>query len=221
MQEGGSMIPPLFLELGQDDYVLDVCAAPGSKTTQMAQIMENKGGIVANDISLKRITSLGHNLQLCGVLNTVVTMFDGRRMPLLVKDRFDKVLVDAPCSSSGHLLGKRPPRFTERRVRHLSMLQRSLILAGFKMLKSDGILVYSTCSIHPEENEVVVDFLLSKERDAVVEPFNVKGLKTRPGIVEWDGRRLHDSVEWCTRIYPHDNRTDGFFIARIRKEGSK
>ncbi|MEM1657744.1 MAG: RsmB/NOP family class I SAM-dependent RNA methyltransferase [Candidatus Jordarchaeales archaeon] len=218
VQEGGSMIPPLFLELRPEDYVLDLCAAPGSKTTQMAQLMRNEGVIIANDVSLKRISSLGFNIQLCGVLNTAITMSDGRKLPLVFKEEFDKVLVDAPCSSTGHLLSKRPPSFTKGKIKALHFLQRELLIAGFKMLKPGGILVYSTCSIHPLENEAVVNYLLSREEKARVEYFDVKGLKFHTGLTEFEGKTFHPNVENCARIYPHDNHTDAFFIARIKKE---
>jgi len=218
IQEGGSMIPPLFLEPKPEDYVLDMCAAPGSKTTQIAQLMKNKGAIIANDVSLKRLSSLGFNLQLCGVINTAVTMFDGRKLPSIIKDHFDKVLVDAPCSSSGHFLSKFPSNFTEERVKSLHVLQRGLLIAGFKMLKPGGILVYSTCSIHPFENEAVVNYLLSKEGKARVEYFEIKGIRFHPGLTEYKEKTFHPDLKYCMRIYPHDNYTDAFFIARIRKE---
>lgn len=213
------MIPPLFLEPEPGDYILDLCAAPGSKTTQIAQLMKNEGAIIANDVSLKRISSLGFNIQLCGVVNTAITMFDGRKLPSILKDQFDKVLIDAPCSSSGHLLSKPPSSFTEKRIKSLHFLQRDLLIAGFKMLKPKGILVYSTCSIHPLENEAVIDHLLSKEDEARIEDFEIKGLRTHPGITEFENKTFHPDLRRCVRVYPHDNYTDSFFIARIRKEG--
>jgi len=212
------MIPPLFLEPEPEDYVLDLCAAPGSKTTQIAQLMKNKGALIANDVSLKRISSLGFNLQICGVINTAVIMFDGRKLPLIIKDQFDKVLVDAPCSSSGHLISKYPSSFKEKGIKSLHFLQRDLLLAGFKMLKPSGILVYSTCSIHPLENEAVVDYLLSKEEKARVEYLEIKGIHFHSGLTEYKEKVFHPDLKYCTRIYPHDNFTDAFFIARIRKE---
>ncbi len=212
------MVPPLFLEPEPDDYVLDLCAAPGSKTSQIALLMENKGAIIANDVSLKRISSLGFNVQLCGVMNTAIIMYDGRRLPSILSERFDKVLVDAPCSSSGHFLSKPPPRFTENQVSSLHFLQRSLLHAGFKLLKPGGILVYSTCSVHPLENEAVVNYLLSKEEKAKIEAYHVKGLRFHYGLTEYEKRTFSSSLKNCVRIYPHDNYTDAFFIARIRKE---
>jgi NOL1/NOP2/sun family putative RNA methylase len=217
IQEGASMAPPLSLAPTSNHLVLDMCAAPGSKTTQIAQMMENQGAIIANDRTFRRITSLGHNLQLCGVTNTVVLREDGRHLPLNLSLQFDRILVDAPCSASGHLRGKAPqfePPNTKRLL-GLQALQKGLLKSGFKLLKPGGRLVYSTCSLHPEENEAVIQHLLDGIPEARVLQQDIQGLVHHPGLTEWETAQYDDTMRHCLRVYPHDNNTDGFFIATI------
>ncbi len=217
VQEAASMVPPLILDPKPGEVILDVCAAPGSKTTQMAQLMKNRGIIVANDVKLDRLVALGANLQRCGVANTIVTQMDGIKFAKL-KQKFDKVLVDAPCSGTGTLRSN-PVVINEVSIggiKRLSKLQKRLVLAGLNSLKEDGVLVYSTCSLEPEENEEVIDFLLKKE-DAEIEKIRLKKFKFRKGLKSWEEKEFDGRVKKCVRIYPQDNFTDGFFIAKVRK----
>lgn len=218
IQEAASMIPPVALDPAPHRRVLDLCAGPGSKTTQMAQMMKNRGAIVANDYKLQRVVSLSHNLESCGVMNTLVLYQDGVLLPKMLSLRFDRVLVDAPCTASGQLRSKRPNwnLTNPERMIHLQNVQKRLLAAGFQCLKPDGLLVYSTCSLHPEENEDVVQQLLQQMPEAkLVEP-RIPGLVSHPGLAAWEGRQYADSMRLCRRIYPHDNDTDGFFLALIR-----
>ncbi len=219
IQEGASMVPPVALTPQPNHMVLDMCAAPGSKATQIAQIMQNKGVIICNDRNFRRITVLGHNLQLCGVTNVIVFCQDGRMLSQNLQLDFDRVLVDAPCTASGHLRSK-PPQFdspSERRLATLQNLQKGLLTTGFRLLKPGGFCVYSTCSLHPEENEDVVQHLLRKFPEARIQAPLVPGLKSHPGLTTWADRAYDSSIERCLRIYPHDNDTDGFFLALIQK----
>jgi len=219
-QEGASMLPPVALNPGPSHRVLDLCAAPGSKTTQMAQMMGNRGVIVANDRSLRRLVSLGHNLQLCGVANTLVLCSDGRWLPRNLQLRFDRVLVDAPCTASGRLRSK-PPKCilpSPNRLSSLQTLQKGLLTSGFRLLKPGGLLAYSTCSLHPEENEEVVFHLLRRfPQEVEILRLSIPGLSGHPGLTEWEGRQYPEEMERCLRVYPHDNDTDGFFIALVEK----
>jgi NOL1/NOP2/sun family putative RNA methylase len=220
LQEGGSMLPPVTLDVQPHHVVLDLCAAPGSKTTQMAQMMNNAGAIVANDRSLRRLTILGHNLQVCGVMNTITLCQDGRYLSTGLPLQFDRILVDVPCTASGHLRSK-SPQFKApnlQRVLGIQAIQKGLLTAAFQLLKPDGSLVYSTCSLHPEENETIVDHLLRKTSEAAVIRPQITGLRSHPGISEWNNVQYQEAVLDCLRVYPHDNDTDGFFIALIRKE---
>jgi NOL1/NOP2/sun family putative RNA methylase len=218
VQEGASMIPPVALDPAPHHEVLDLCAAPGSKTTQMAQMMRNQGAIAANDYSLRRIVSLSHNLESCGVVNTLVLWQNGLHLPKVISLRFDRVLVDAPCTASGQLRSKPPKCETgdPKHLSHLQAIQKQLLTAGFRCLKPDGLLVYSTCSLHPEEDEDVVQNLLDQMPEAeLVEP-QVPGLVSHLGLSEWGNRQYADSMRHCRRIYPHDNDTDGFFLALVK-----
>lgn len=218
MQGPASMIPPIVLDPKPGDIVLDMAAAPGSKTTQMAAMMENKGIIIANDTDLDRITALRGNLQRCGIINVIVTNMDGRRFGRLPQ-KFDKVLLDAPCSGDGTIRIK--PHIAEqwnpRTIRGISRLQTQLIISAFDALDEGGELVYSTCTLNPEEDEMVVAFLLEKRETAKIEDIRIENLVTRPGLTEWDGEELPKEIKKTIRIYPQDNDTEGFYIAKVKK----
>lgn len=217
MQELTSMIPPLLVnnELQGADIVLDACAAPGSKTTQLAALMENRGTLVANDISYQRIRALKFNIEKAGALNTVITNQDLRFFPPM---ECDVVLLDAPCSAEG-TIRKNPaalPQWSEKRIHGHARLQNQLIVRAFDLLKPGGTLLYSTCTFAPEENEAVIDYLLGK-RPAEIGPVEMTGLRMSHGMTEWKGKQLNKKVEQTRRIWPHQNDTGGFFLARVVK----
>ncbi len=220
IQEASSMIPAEVLAPSPYECVLDLAAAPGSKTTQMAQIMENKGAIVANDISFKRLKALTNNIERMGVVNVVVTCMDGRRFGRLFPGKFDKVLVDAPCSAEGTIRKsyKAIYNWHEWAYKKLSETQKALLISAYKSLKPEGVVVYSTCTFSPEENEAVVSYIL-ENYNAVTEEVEINGLNPSPPIMEWEGVTFHPDVKRCIRIYPHKNEVGGFFIAKIRKLG--
>ncbi|HID32269.1 MAG TPA: RsmB/NOP family class I SAM-dependent RNA methyltransferase, partial [bacterium (Candidatus Stahlbacteria)] len=192
---------------------------PGSKTTQISQHMENTGIVVANDNRKDRIRSLANNIDRSGILNTVITNYDGRAIGNLLPEYFDRVLVDVPCSAEGTIRQslKVLYHWGGKNIERLSRLQIGLLISGFKSLRKRGVLVYSTCTFAPEENEYVVDYLLRRFPKAEIEPVKVRGLKRRPGIIHWQGAVFSESLKGTARIYPQDNDTSGFFIARIRK----
>ena len=219
VQEAASMIPPIVLNPKPGEIVLDMSAAPGSKTTQMAAMMDNKGLIVANEISSQRINVLGFNLQRCGVFNTIVTKYNGMTFP---KVEFDKILLDAPCSGIGTV--RKSPRtllmWNPKAVSKLTSVQKKLISHAFELLKVGGVMVYSTCSMEPEENEGVVSYLLERYSNARVVDFDLNVERSEP-VVEFNGSQYNDAVKRCLRIYPNDNNTDGFFVAKITKDFDK
>jgi NOL1/NOP2/sun family putative RNA methylase len=218
IQELVSMLPPVLArkELEQARIVLDACAAPGSKTTQIAAMMRNEGTLVANDIDYSRIRALKFNLEKAGAVNAVITNYDLQHMP---GDQYDVVILDAPCSAEG-TLRKNDRLFDSWNTRSIASYsgnQRMLILKAFDMLAPGGTMVYSTCTFAPEENELVVDHLLKNRSEATLEPIKFDGLRTEPGIGEWDGRHFDSRVSSCARIFPHHNDTGGFFMARVGK----
>ena len=222
IQEAASLIPPIALNLSTDgdEFVFDTCAAPGSKTTQMAQIMDNKGCIVANDASDGRIKALFFNLESYGVMNAVVTRMNLERSMTDkgLYNRFDKILVDAPCSCDGTVRKdwKVLSRWSVRLINFISGQQKKIIRNAINMLRRDGILVYSTCTLAPEENEAIVAHAV-KNFGVETEKIYIKNLKTREGITEWNENDFGGDMKKCARIYPQDNDTEGFFVAKMRK----
>lgn len=216
IQEASSMLPPLAMNLEKKEKVIDLCAAPGSKTTQIAMIMENTGILFANDINLKRIRALTHNIQKSGAINCVVTNYDGRYF-YKTGVKASKILIDAPCTASGKIIKNKKvvEDWSLVRVKRMSKLQKKLIEGAFKCLEKEGIIVYSTCSLEPEENEEVIDFAI-KKFGMEMEKIEFKNIKTRKGIKEWNGKKF-EGMEKAIRIWPHDNLTEGFFICKLRK----
>ena len=217
VQEAASMIPPLFLEPQPGELILDMCAAPGSKTSQIAAMMQGKGLLLANDYRGQRIQSLGINLQRTGVTNCVVTLMNGERFSGL---HCDRILVDAPCSGTGTIRKslKTIRIWNPRMLRKISNQQKKLLLNAWKNLKPGGIVVYSTCSLEPEENEAVVSWLLHEVDDASVEKVDLPGLKIGAPVMEFNGETYHPDVSKVSRIWPQDNNTEGFFVAKLHKK---
>ena len=216
VQEAASMIPPVVLDPKPNEIILDMCAAPGSKSSQIAQYMENEGILVANDYKGIRIAPLGINLQMCGVRNAIITLMEGRWF----KDiKFDRILVDAPCSGTGTIRKsfKTLRIWNPDVVRRLAGQQRQLIETAFNILEEEGILVYSTCSCEPEEDEGIIDYLVDKYDNAKIEKINLEGLKRSKAILEFEGNEYSKEIQNCLRIWPQDNDTEGFFVAKIRK----
>lgn len=215
IQEAASMIPPLVLDPQPGELVLDMCAAPGSKTTQISQYMENEGILLANDIQSKRLAALGVNTQRCGCLNVVMTQMKGHQFKDLNADR---ILVDAPCSGTGTIRKslKTIDMWNPTLCKKLAGQQRQLLRTAVENTRPGGVIVYSTCTLEPEENEAVVSWAL-ENLDVEIEKVELPGLKRSAAVTEWDGEQYHEDVKECIRIYPQDNDTEGFFVARLRK----
>jgi NOL1/NOP2/sun family putative RNA methylase len=213
VQEAASMIPPVVLDPQPGEVVLDLCAAPGSKTTQIAQYMENAGVLVANDITHDRLASLGINLQRCGVSNVVVTQMNGMK-----NQEFDRILLDAPCSGTGTIRKSLRTLMTWSlsATKMVCSSQRQLLELAWPMLKKGGTLVYSTCSLEPEEDEGMVSHFLSRHPDADINDIELD-IKRKPGITSWEGTEYDPRVAKTLRIWPQDNDTEGFFVAKIVK----
>ena len=216
VQEAASMISTRILDPKEKDLVLDMCASPGAKTTHLAQIMSNKGLIIANEKNYGRINALNSNLQRCGVLNTVVTLMDGRELNY----KFDKILLDAPCTGSGTIRGLTSnsrylvKSWNINKILSTSGLQKKLILNAYNNLKEKGILVYSVCSLEPEEGEEVIQFLLDNT-NAKIEKINL-GIKTEVNL-EFNKKTFSKEINKCLKLWPQNYDTEGFFIAKIKK----
>jgi NOL1/NOP2/sun family putative RNA methylase len=221
VQETASMIPVLVLDPQPGEVVLDLCAAPGSKTTQIAHHMGNTGLLIANEMNRKRSQGLLFNLKRCGVFNEAVTGIRGQNLDRVLIDYFDRVLIDAPCSAEGTIRRSKAVLYHwgERNIETMSRIQKGLIVSGFRSLCPGGTLVYSTCTIAPEENEAVVAYLLEKFPEAEILPIAIPNLTMRPAITRWRNETYSPRVKNCVRIIPQDNDTASFFIAKITKRG--
>ncbi len=215
------MIPAILLEPKPHETVLDLCASPGSKTTQLAQLMNNQGTIITNEIDHKRISSLIHNVKKCGLINEVIISLPGERIGDVLPNYFDKILLDAPCSAEGTIRKSKKVLYHWglRNIEKMSHIQKGLIVSAFRALKPGGIMVYSTCTIAPEENEGVIDYLLKKFPEAEILGMNIPNFRLREGITTWQKNYYDFRVKNCGRILPQDNDTAPFFVAKITKRG--
>jgi NOL1/NOP2/sun family putative RNA methylase len=221
VQEISSMMPVLALNPKENETILDLCASPGSKTTQIAAKMKNTGTLIANDFKLGRIKILSSNLERCGVMNTIITKSRGEVLCKKLKDenfQIDKILIDTSCSGEGTI--KSSPKtllmWNVKQIFSFSKIQKNLLEKAVELLKPNGKIVYSTCTHAPEENEEVIDFILKKFDNIKIEKIFLP-LKTREGITKWQEHEYLEDVKYSCRIYPQDNDTEGFFIAKLRK----
>lgn len=214
-----SLLPVLVLDPKPGDRVLDMCAAPGSKTTQMAALMNKEGLITAIEAVRGRFYRLKSVISLLGAGNVDVKMLDARRYRN--PGGFDKILVDAPCSSEGRFRTSDPESYaywSPRKIKEMVRKQRGLLLSASRLLKPGGVMVYSTCTFAPEENEGVVDWLLRKTAGTLIaDRVVLDNVATYPAIEEWEGRTYRQDVRNCVRVLP-TKEMEGFFIAKfIRK----
>lgn len=215
IQEAASQIPAQELDPKPNDVVLDMAASPGSKTTQMAQMMKNKGVLVAIDIDNQRMNKLKNNLERLSITNTVLFMMDGRKISKL-KKQFDKILLDAPCSGNyciekDFLMKRKKKDFQNR-----SWLQKELLEEAYKNLKPGGTLVYSTCSLEPEEDELVINWFINKFKDMKLQ--NLKINIGEEGIINPFSKELSKEITKTRRFWPQKTGTQGFFIAKLIKQ---
>jgi len=218
-QEEVSAIPARILDPQPDEAVWDTCAAPGGKSTQLADLMDDSGLVVANDDNLGRLSALRGNADRLGVTSLAVTNEDARRFdPSAVDvDEFDRVLVDAPCTCEG-TVRKNPDALdgaSPAASRNLGRLQADILRRAVELTKPGGVVVYSTCTFAPEENEAVVDAVLGEFDDLSIEPFDID-LVHDDGLTEWDGETYDESLAHAKRFYPHQNDTGGFFTVKLR-----
>jgi len=215
IQEAVQTLPVTVLDPRPGEAVLDLCAAPGGKTTQIAAHLGGSGPIVANEPSGRRQQALLANVNRLAVLNATITAYRGENFPL--RARFDRILVDAPCSAEATVrkevsLRAGAPKGT---IARLARLQKRLIVRAYDCLRPGGVLVYSTCTFAPEENESVVAHLL-QQRDArltpVLLPVNVSA-----GLPSWGGETYPPEIRGCARVYPHQLDSGGGFVARIER----
>ncbi len=222
IQAASSMLAAHALQVEPEMRVLDMCAAPGSKTSQLSALMQNKGMLIANDRSRKRLYRLREILQRQGATNVEVLCGPGERLGQTHADCFDRVLVDAPCSGEGRFRTDRPIRLSRwslQEIRTLAKLQEQLLVAALRCVCVGGMVVYSTCTFAPEENELLLDKVLSRngiDAELVPIPNHLHPPTIKEPTVSWDGKTLTNELQHAIRIIP-DSTTTGFFIACLKR----
>ncbi len=210
IQEAAAQIPASLFTHPKSKKALDIAAAPGGKTVQLADLMENSGAIAALDVDKRRVNALSNHLERCHVSNTVVYQLDARQAPVL-KVKFDRVLVDAPCS--GNFASDRDwfRNRTLKDVERNAGLQREILIKAVECLSDDGEMVYSTCSLEPEEDELNIDWAI-KNLNLQTEQIYCQGEK---GLTNIFGKQLDPSIKFCRRLWPGE--TQGFFVCKLKK----
>lgn len=210
LQEPSAMTPANRLDVQPGDYVLDLCAAPGGKATELGSRLKGKGLLVANDLSNSRAKALLKNLELMGIPNVYVTSENPARLREKFSGFFDKILVDAPCSGEGMFRkdSRMIASWEERGPEYYSEIQKELILQAADMLRPGGKLLYSTCTFCELENEGTIEWLLEKRPEMHLIPCK-----------EYDGfRQGRHGLSECVRIFPHCMEGEGHFLALLEKE---
>lgn len=209
IQEPSAMLVSHFLDIKEDDYVLDMCAAPGGKACAIASRLSNNGLMIANDFVALRAKILSENIERFGLQNTIVTNCDPVNFPKILPEFFDKIVLDAPCSGEG--MFRKSDAAIETwsidKVNECAYIQRNLIDAALKLLKPGGQLIYSTCTYNMIENEQQVQYLLDNYDCSLIPIKKSHGMQ--PGI----------NMKEAVRLYPHQYNGEGHFIALIQKHG--
>ncbi len=219
IQEEVSMLPGILLDPKPGEKILDLCAAPGNKTAQLAVGMQNQGTLIANDRNYGRMRAMGQIIKRLGLMNISLTIYDGVNYPT-INNYFDKVLVDAPCSCEGtyRKAKNKVVNPNPARSRRTAQVQKALLAKAVHLCKPGGKIIYSTCTFSPEENEAVVDAVLTELKNQVrVVPINVPGFKACEGVRQWQGKIYADEVKKTLRVWPHLNNTGGFYVAMLQK----
>ncbi len=220
IQNLSSMIPAVVLDPQPGEHILDLTAAPGSKTTQLASLMHNEGSIVANDISSNRLYKLKANLSRYGVTNTHVKNGAAERFWQNHYEEFDKVLLDAPCSMESILIENDEASYADwsvKEIKHLARKQQWMLRSAISACKPGGLVIYSTCTFAPEENEQVIDWILQKDGKKIqLEDITLPGTELMNGITSFEGNNYNPEVTKTKRVVPSEQ-MEGFFIAKMRK----
>lgn len=217
-----SQLPVELLGVKPGEKILDMTAAPGSKSCQILANLTGKGELIVNDSSYKRMQPLNVNLQRTGATNFYILNTWGERLGQIYPEYFDKVLLDAPCTTLGNLAQSDEIANWWRvdKLKKLANSQSALLVSAIKALKVGGELVYSTCSIAPEENELVLQKVLKKYPVEILEiPGRLKKL-FEPGLTKYKDKKLDSNLHKAIRIYPHLHGLEGFYAIKLRKFGS-
>ena len=217
IQEPSAMTPAAVLPIEEGDRVLDLCAAPGGKTTELAAKLNGTGVLVTNDISASRAKALLKNVELSGVRNAIITNEAPEKLCKYFDEYFDKILVDAPCSGEGMFRKDAGliKSWEEYGVEYFAQLQKQIIVEAAKMLRPGGMMVYSTCTFSPEENEATIAHLKENFPEFEVLPIEmVEGFgHGRPDWIQSEDMELKN----CVRLFPHKIAGEGHFVTLLRR----
>jgi 16S rRNA (cytosine1407-C5)-methyltransferase len=219
IQNAASWLPVLALDPKPGDVILDVCAAPGGKASHIQAITLNQSKLTCNDNSKPRLLKLQRNMERLGA-DATYTLCDATRLSRTFQPAtFDRILLDAPCSGEGLMTLddlKLFDSWSVAHIRRLSDLQKKILSESWQLLKPGGTLVYSTCTMAPEENEAVIDYFLRKNPDAQLEPLNFPLENRMPALISWNDKPYTNDLSPCLRLVP-GKLTEAFFVAKLKK----
>ncbi len=221
IQNAASWLPVLVLDPQPTDVILDVCAAPGGKTSHLRDMAGPKTEIWANDNSRARLAKLQANMRQLGAHVNEYTLFDATQLSRKLDGmQFTKILLDAPCSGEGMMQLDRDKDFDSWSVAHikrLQQLQKRILAQAWRLLAPGGTLVYSTCTMAPEEDEAVVDYLLRTNEDATIEPIGISLPNQVPTVAEWNNKQFKPALSNCLRLKPSEQ-IEAFFVCKLHKQ---
>lgn len=223
IQNAASWLPVIALEPEPGELILDVCAAPGGKTSHIAAQTNNQAIIWANDNSRARLAKLQSNMERLGARIEQYTLYDATQLAhRLDGQQFDKILLDAPCSGEG-LMSIQQDRdlatWSVAHIKRLQQLQKRILTQAWRLLRPGGTLVYSTCTMAPEENEAVIDYLLRSQEDARVLPVEIELPNRVPTVSHWNNKAYSPETRLALRLKPSPN-IEAFFVCKLRKLAS-
>jgi tRNA (cytosine49-C5)-methyltransferase len=223
IQNAASWLPVLALDPQPGEHVLDICAAPGGKTSHIAAMANNEAYITANDNSRPRLAKLRSNLVRLGVKNVEYTLYDAAQLSRKLKgQQFDKILLDAPCSGEGMMTLDNDKDFNSwsvAQIKRLQQLQKRILVQAWQLLKPGGTLVYSTCTMAPEENEAVIDYLLRHNADAWTQQMKFSLPNRVSPAKEWNGKQFNDQLKFAMRLIPSPE-IEAFFVCKLVKSAN-
>jgi len=214
-----SQLPALILDVQPGERVLDMTAAPGSKSSQLAAMLKQQGELVVNDSSYRRLQALHANVQRSGAINHYVLKQRGENLSRLFPEYFDKILLDAPCTALGTYFSKSEKYswWSEKKMEKLSKLQYQLMVSAIKSLKIGGEIVYSTCSVAPEENELLIERIIKKYPLSIQTISKDFKSKFEDGWTSYNDSRISDEMKGSLRVWPHIHSIEGFFVVKLKK----
>jgi tRNA (cytosine49-C5)-methyltransferase len=220
IQNQASWLPVIALDPQPNERILDICAAPGGKASHIAELTNNEAGLTVNDNSRQRLFKLKANFERLGAQYLQQTMYGIERLARsFPEESFDKILLDAPCSGEGLMNISKAKDFeywSTAQIKRLQQLQKRAITSAWQLLKLGGTLVYSTCTMAPEENELVVDYLMQRNNDATVVPIDTQLPNRYAALNSWHDKAIKSDLSGCIRLAPSED-LEAFFVAKLIK----